>query len=121
MARVPRRTSEDRRVGDYAPMASCSSVLASRAQAFYPAQLSLNDLYPRFTDARPFMIYDKYDTSTLPALPLFLLSRTRLESAGVRALPVPFDASREEAKIIMDGVNGLLLPGGTPPVPDSAR
>lgn len=39
----------------------------------------------------------------------------------MRSLPVPFDASREEAKIILDGVNGLLLQGGKPPVPDSAR
>ncbi|CAN0378835.1 unnamed protein product, partial [Hapterophycus canaliculatus] len=42
-------------------------------------------------------------------------------SAGARSLPIRFDATPEELRPILDGVNGLLFPGGTPPPTDGAR
>ena len=53
-----------------------------------------------------------------PPLPAFI---PRLESAGIRAIPVRYDATPEELKPLMDGVNGLFFPGGGPPIPDGAR
>ncbi|CAM9864822.1 unnamed protein product [Pylaiella littoralis] len=44
-----------------------------------------------------------------------------LASAGVRSLPIGYDATPEEVKPILDGVNGLLLPGGTTPRASSVR
>ncbi|CAM9604647.1 unnamed protein product [Scytosiphon promiscuus] len=42
-------------------------------------------------------------------------------SAGARSLPIRYDATPEELGPILDGVNGLLFPGGTPPPTDGAR
>ncbi|CAM9706997.1 unnamed protein product [Ascophyllum nodosum] len=44
-----------------------------------------------------------------------------LASAGIRSLPIRFNATPDEWEPILDGVNGMLLPGGTPLLPDSAR
>eukprot|EP00752_Nemacystus_decipiens_P006649 g5977.t1 len=44
-----------------------------------------------------------------------------LASAGVRSLPIRYDATPQEIKPILDGVNALLLPGGNPPVTEGAR
>lgn len=58
-----------------------------------------------------------------PILPSHMISyvRCRLASAGVRSLPIRYDATPEEVKPILDGVNGLLLPGGTTPRASSVR
>lgn len=39
----------------------------------------------------------------------------------MRSLPISYDATPEELKPILDGVNGLLLPGGNPPLKEGAR
>lgn len=46
---------------------------------------------------------------------------SRLASAGVRSLPIGYDAKPKDVKRIMEGVNGLFLPGGIPPPTDGVR
>lgn len=50
-----------------------------------------------------------------------VISLSRVASAGARSVPIRFDATPEELGPILDGVNGLLFPGGTPPPTDGAR
>ena len=44
-----------------------------------------------------------------------------LQSAGARAVPIVYDAPREEIAAIVDKVNGLLLPGGGAPITPGHR
>lgn len=44
-----------------------------------------------------------------------------LEVAGVRAIPIPYDASEALVDDVFFQVNGILFPGGGSDVPDSAR
>lgn len=49
------------------------------------------------------------------------MNESRLASAGVRALPIGYDANPADVKRILEGVNGLFLPGGIPPPTDGVR
>ncbi|CAM9597266.1 unnamed protein product [Ectocarpus sp. 12 AP-2014] len=44
-----------------------------------------------------------------------------LANAGARSLPIRYDATPEELRPILDQVNGLLLPGGNPSLPEGVR
>ena len=44
-----------------------------------------------------------------------------VESAGARAVPVPYDASDATVEAIFHSANGLLLPGGGVPLSDAAK
>ena len=44
-----------------------------------------------------------------------------MQSAGARAVPIVYDAPREEIAAIVDRVNGLLLPGGGAPITPGHR
>lgn len=43
-----------------------------------------------------------------------------IESAGGRAVPIPYNASAPVLDALFDRINGLLLPGGGNPLPDAA-
>ncbi|CAM9804747.1 unnamed protein product, partial [Choristocarpus tenellus] len=45
----------------------------------------------------------------------------RLESAGARSLPIPYDTTPSILKHVLQGVNGLLLPGGSAPLTPIGR
>jgi len=44
-----------------------------------------------------------------------------LESAGARSIPIPYDATHELLEEIFTQINGLLLPGGSAPLPKNAK
>ena len=44
-----------------------------------------------------------------------------LQSAGARAVPIVYDAPRDEIAAIVEKVNGLLLPGGGAPITPGHR
>ena len=44
------------------------------------------------------------------------MTRSLLQSAGARAVPIVYDAPRAEIAATVEKVNGLLLPGGGAPI-----
>jgi gamma-glutamyl hydrolase len=46
---------------------------------------------------------------------------TRVESAGGRVVPIPYNASTDLLDLLFEGINALLIPGGSNKVSTTAR